>query len=349
LDILYKKLDQNIHYFPKNKLTKLEKLYTMERNYLEKNIGVDVLIQKIAYLGPRGTFTEEALRVLCNKHTQVEVKKNMQDIELIAKMTIPDCLTACWKDDVDYAMVPMENSIEGSVNMTLDWLIHQVDLPIQAELTLPIKQHAILHPFQQDLSLEQVEKIYSHPHAIAQCHEFIRQHCPSSELEYTKSTAEAVEWVAKNPEQKWLAIGTKLAAEMNHLTVARDGIEDHKNNFTRFVFVGKKAPTQLIQLADEQPFKTTILVTLPEDYSGALHQVLSAFAWRKLNLTRIESRPTKKGLGSYFFFIDIEQKQDDVLLPGAMSEIEALGCQVRFLGSYPCYKPKNMSKLPTRA
>jgi prephenate dehydratase len=309
---------------------------------------VDVLKQKIAYLGPRGTFTEEALRVLCHKHAQEEVKQKMQDIELIPKMTIPDCLTACWKDEVDYAMVPMENSIEGSVNMTLDWLIHQVDLPIQAELTLPIKQHAILHP-QQDILLEDVEKIFSHPHAIAQCHDFIRQNCPSSELEYTKSTAEAVELVAKNPEQKWLAIGTKLAAEMNHLSIKVSAIEDHKNNFTRFVFVGKNPPTKLIQVVDMQPYKTTILVTLPEDYSGALHQVLSAFAWRKLNLTRIESRPTKKGLGSYFFFIDIEQKQDDVLLPGAMSEIEALGCQVRFLGSYPCYKPKNMSKLPTQA
>jgi prephenate dehydratase len=299
---------------------------------------------KIAYLGPKGTFTEEALHVLSQRFS---LEKGKQDIQLIPKLTIPDCLTSCWKNEVDYAMVPMENSIEGSVNMTLDWLIHQVDLPIQAELTLPIKQYALTHPNQESLALKDIEIIYSHPHAIAQCHAFIRENCPSSELEYMKSTAEAVEWVAKHPEQKWLAIGTKLAAEINNLSVKVAGIEDHSNNFTRFVLVGKDLVKKLIHYDEDQTYKTTLLVNLPEDYSGALHQVLSAFAWRKLNLTRIESRPTKKGLGSYFFFVDIEQKIDEVLLPGAISEIEALGCQVRFLGSYPCFAPKMMSKMPT--
>lgn len=303
-----------------------------------------MLKPKIAYLGPHGTFTEEALRVLTQ---QVSFNNTKQKAEMIPMVTIPDCLSACWRNEVDYAMVPMENSIEGSVNMTLDWLIHQVDLPIQAELTLPIQQHALIHPDQKDSPLEQIEKIYSHPHAIAQCHDFIRQHCPSSQLEYTKSTADAVQWVSQHPEQKWLAIGTKLAAEINHLSVKSESIEDHPNNFTRFVLVGANALIQGVHYHIESMSKTTILVTLPEDYSGALHQVLSAFAWRKLNLTRIESRPTKKSLGSYFFFIDIGHIMDDVLVPGAISEIEALGCQVRYLGSYPCFVSKKMSKLPT--
>ncbi len=296
-----------------------------------------MLTLKIAYLGPQGTFTEEALLVLCQQLSFTRIK---QKPELIPKASITDCLSACWRNEVDYAMVPMENSIEGSVNITLDWLIHQVDLPIQAELTLPIQQNALIHPEKQNIPLEKVEKIYSHPHAIAQCHDFIRKYCPSTQLEYTKSTAEAVQWVAQHPEQNWLAIGTKLAAEIHHLSVKAVGIEDQSNNFTRFVLVGANSLTKGIQYNEDQPSKTSILVTLPEDYSGALHQVLSAFAWRKLNLTRIESRPTKKGLGSYFFFIDIEHIMDNILLPGAISEIEALGCQVRFLGSYPCFRLK---------
>lgn len=301
-------------------------------------------MKKIAYLGPQGTFTEEALRVL----TQ-QVSFTNESPEMIPMETIPDCLSACSRNEVDYAMVPMENSIEGSVNMTLDWLIHQVDLPIQAELTLPIQQYALIHPEQVDLPLDQIEKIYSHPHAIAQCHGFIRQNCPESQLQYTKSTADAVEWVSQHPEHNWLAIGTKLAAEINHLSVKAECIEDHPNNFTRFVLVGEDSLSKGVHYKEEQKIKTSILIILPQDYSGALHQVLSAFAWRKLNLTRIESRPTKKGLGTYFFFIDIEYNMDNVLLPGAISEIEALGCLVRYLGSYPCFVSKKMSKLPTQA
>lgn len=299
---------------------------------------------RIAYLGPSGTFTEEALRLLCYEY--LAIPKN-QNIEMKPKVTIADCLSSCHKGEVDFSMVPVENSIEGSVNMTLDWLIHKVDLPIQAELILPISQNAIVHSHNKAIEWDEVERIVSHPHAIAQCHQFISEHSPKAEIEYMKSTADAVEWVSKHPETKALAIGTKLAAELNQCVIKCESIEDHDNNFTRFLLVGHHPMAELKSAAEKQVGKTTILITLPEDYPGALHQVLSAFAWRKLNLTRIESRPTKKGLGSYFFFIDIEQKMDEVLLPGAISEIEALGCQVRFLGSYPCFFPKMMSKLPT--
>jgi prephenate dehydratase len=303
------------------------------------------LSQKIAYLGPSGTFTEEALRALCEHYVP---KKQGEDLTYIPMKTIPDCLTACQNGSVDFAMVPVENTIEGSVSMTLDWLIHKVDIPILAELVLPIKQFAIVHPNHKDLPLSEFTKIISHSHAIAQCHQFISDHCAKSDVDYMKSTAEAVEWVRKNPEEKLLAIGPKLSSTINKMHIKAEGIEDYPNNFTRFVFVGKTPLEGLSEPEGENnPGKTTILVTLPEDFPGALHQVLSAFAWRKLNLSRIESRPTKKGLGSYFFFIDIEQKMDEVLLPSALSEIEALGCQVRFLGSYPCFLPKMMSKMPT--
>lgn len=307
---------------------------------------MEVLISKIAYLGPKGTFTEEALRELC---AHVLPEKVTQNIEFIPKETIPDCLLTCEQDEVEFSLVPMENSIEGSVNITLDWLIHQVNLPIQAEITLPIAQYALVSPKQKSIELSHIEKIFSHPHAIAQCHSFIREFCPEAQLDYMRSTAEAAERIAAHPEEKWLAIGTKLAAELNQLVAVKERIEDYPNNFTRFVLVGKKPLLNLGYDSDEISGKTSILVTLPEDYPGALHQVLSAFAWRKLNLTRIESRPTKKKLGSYFFFIDIEHIMDNVLVPAAISEIEALGCQVRFLGSYFCFSKELMSKTPTQA
>ncbi len=300
------------------------------------------MAHKIAYLGPKGTFTEEALRLLCTKF-----KENQEKSTYIPMETIPDGLLACAKGEADYAMVPIENSIEGSVNLTLDWLIHQVDLPIQAELTLPIHQYAMVHQEQSKTKLEHITAIYSHPHAIAQCHHFIRTYCPNAKIEYAKSTSEAAETIANHPQEAWLAIGAHTAAQINHLYVVKEDIEDHPNNFTRFVLVGQNDVQPLLKPNDENKYKTSILITLPEDFPGALHQVLSAFAWRKLNLSRIESRPTKKGLGSYFFFIDIEQGMDDVLLPAALAEIEALGCQVKYLGSYPCFLPKKMSKMPT--
>lgn len=305
-----------------------------------------MLISKIAYLGPEGTFTEEALRELC---AQVLPKKISDQVQLIPKPSIPDCLLACEQDQVEYSLIPMENSIEGSVNITMDWLIHQVDLPIQAEITLPITQYAFVSQEQKGIEGHEIEKVFSHPQAIAQCYSYIRECCPQAEIEYMQSTAEAVRKVASNPERKWLAIGTKLAGKLNKLHTLKEGIEDYQNNFTRFVLVGKKALLHLDYENGQIPAKTSLLITLPEDYPGALHQVLSAFSWRKLNLTRIESRPTKKKLGSYFFFIDIEHVMDNVLVPAAIAEIEALGCQVRFLGSYFCFSKELMSKTPTEA
>ncbi len=279
--------------------------------------------KKLAFLGPRGTFTEEAARALTGH----------QRLHYFPCPSIIDVLNAVAKEEVEYGVVPMENSIEGTVNSTLDWLIHEVDLPILAELALPISQHLLVAEGNKELPLSDIAKVLSHPHAIAQCHNFLKTHLPNAVIEYTNSTAMAAQMVSENPGEPWAAIGTRLAPEIYPLTFARNNIEDYSNNYTRFVLVGLQ-PLALPVSAVE---KTTILVTLPEDFPGALYQVLAAFAWRKINLSRIESRPTKKGLGSYYFVIDIEQKMDEVLLPGAFAEIEALGCQVRQLGTYPFY------------
>ncbi|TCS83549.1 prephenate dehydratase [Tepidibacillus fermentans] len=279
--------------------------------------------KKIAFLGPHGTFTEEAAH---------SIFENDQ-VQYISFGSIPDVLDAVAMKKVDYAVVPLENSIEGSVNLTLDWIIHEMELPILAELVLPIAQHLFVSTAQSSISLSQIQRIYSHPQAIAQCRRFIHNHLTHAEIIYTNSTAEAAETVSENPEKPWAAIGTRLAKELYSLTFLKESIEDYKDNYTRFIVVGEN-PLQL-RSTQTPSYRTMILVTLPKDYPGALYQVLAAFAWRKINLSRIESRPTKKGLGNYYFIIDIEQKMDDVLLPGAFAEIEALGCQIRILGSYP--------------
>lgn len=297
---------------------------------------------KVAYLGPEGTYSDEAVHGLCQPIPL------FNQAQFVAKATIPDCLLDCAHGNVQYAVVPVENSIEGSVNVTLDWLIHQVDIPIQGEIALMITHHALVHPQRKSEPLEEVEMVLSHPQALAQCHQFIRSHCPNAQVTSMRSTAEAAEYVANHPEEKLLAIGPQAAGEKYGLHTVRSHIEDHDNNFTRFLLVGYQPVTHHLVETEQwvRSGKTSILVTLPEDFPGALHQVLSAFAWRKLNLTRIESRPTKKKLGSYFFIIDIGQEKDDTLVPGAISEIEALGCQVRLLGSYPCFMPQQTKTEP---
>lgn len=279
--------------------------------------------KKLAFLGPYGTFTEEAARTLTG-HMEPTYHPCA---------TIVDVLEAAAKDAVDYGIVPLENSIEGTVNLTLDWLIHEVEMPILAELALPIAQHLLVAKREEELPYSAITKVLSHPQGIAQCHNFLKEQLPQAEIEYTNSTALAAQIVSNNPNERWAAIGNRLNTEIYPLMFACQNIQDYSNNYTRFVLVGK----QPIELPVSDVEKTTILVTLPEDFPGALYQVLAAFAWRKINLSRIESRPTKKGLGSYYFVIDIEQRMDDVLLPGAFAEIEALGCQVRQLGTYPRY------------
>jgi prephenate dehydratase len=213
-----------------------------------------------------------------------------------------------------------------------------VDLPIQAEWVYPSIQNLIgrrseINDAAGELDYSRITKVISHPVAIAQCYQFLRTHLPHAATEHVSSTAEGVRIVQNNPDSGLAAIGTMTAAANEGLDVIADAITDHDNNYTRFLLVGPEPYTA--RQSDTR--KTSILITLPEDYPGALHQVLAAFAWRKINLSRIESRPTKKKLGNYYFYIDIDMALDTVLLPSAIQEIEAIGCQVRILGSYPSF------------
>ncbi|WP_075982437.1 prephenate dehydratase [Bacillus massilinigeriensis] len=280
---------------------------------------------KIAYLGPKATFTGLA------------VQKMFPGLTAIPYITIPDCLDAVMDDEVDIAVVPLENALEGSVNITLDYLIHEVDLPIVGEITAPIRQHFLVHPNQAD-HWEDIEIIYSHSHAIAQCHKFLHRNFKGIPYESVTSTGAAAKFLADHPNQKAAAIANELAAEEYGLFIAKADIHDFDFNHTKFIILSKNPIDLNEQMKYKVGDKTTLMVTLPSDQAGALHQVLSAFAWRKLNLSKIESRPMKTGLGNYFFLIDIEMSLDDVLIPGAMAELEALGCSVKILGSYPYFQ-----------
>jgi len=284
---------------------------------------------------PAGSVSDEAAKQLFGGQPM-----NWDHHRLIA-----DVFLSTVNGVANYSVIPIENTIEGSVSLHVDWLVHEVNLPIQAEWVYPSIQNLIgkqadLVGENGEIEYSRIKKVISHPVAIAQCLQFLRTHLPHAETETVGSTSEGVRIARDNPGAGWVAIGTTTAASNNQLDIINRGITDHDNNYTRFLLVGEEPFTA--RHSDTR--KTSILITLPEDYPGALHQVLSAFAWRKINLSKIESRPTKKKLGNYYFYIDIEMALDTVLLPAAIAEIEAIGCQVRILGTYPSFTFEQLQK-----
>jgi len=283
------------------------------------------MTKKIGYLGPKGTFTKLA------------VDTAFKDGDTVSFATIPECIDAVADGSIDIGVVPLENAIEGTVHLTIDYLVHQNRLPIVAEIVVPIEQHLLLNPSFKG-GLEEIREVISHSHAIAQCHQFIHKELPQAEISFANSTGRAAEMVAAT-EEPVAAIGNILAAREYGLDVRMKDIHDYPNNHTRFAVLTKDG-SSVEGRHKKDGEKTTLLITLPTDNPGALHQVLSAFAWRKMNLSKIESRPTKTGLGDYFFLIDVNQPYDDALFPGAAAELEALGCEVNVLGTYPVYQMK---------
>ncbi|AGT32941.1 prephenate dehydratase [Geobacillus genomosp. 3] len=279
---------------------------------------------KIGYLGPKATFTEAAVAALFPSEPREPYD------------TIPDCIDAVAAREIEAAVVPLENALEGSVNLTLDYLIHEQPLPIIGEIVVPIEQHFMVHPYYAP-HWREVKEVYSHSHAIAQCRKFLHTVLKGAKQVPMTSTSAAAKFVSEHPHLPVAAIANRLAAGEYGLTIVQENIHDYDYNHTRFIVVSRSgqplSPASPLYAGD----KTTVVVMLPQDQPGALHQVLSAFAWRRLNLTKIESRPAKTGLGNYFFIIDIDAPLDEVLIPGAIAEIEALGCTVQLLGSYPYY------------
>lgn len=279
---------------------------------------------KIGYLGPKGTFTKLAVDSAFNGEHKVDFQ------------TIPQCVDAVNNGDIDIAVVPIENAIEGTVHITIDYLVHQVRLPIFAEIVVPIEQNLLVSDnFTGDI--HRIKEVHSHSHAIAQCQQYLHKQLPEASVHYTNSTGGAAALISEKADPTIAAIGNVLAAKEYGLRILEDNIHDFENNHTRFVVLAKDE--KLVHIHHEKSTeKTSLLITLPEDKAGVLHQVLSAFAWRKMNLSKIESRPMKTGLGNYFFIIDVNEPYDDALFPGVQGELEALGCKVTVLGTFPVYE-----------
>lgn len=273
---------------------------------------------KTGFLGPTGTWSEEALTA----------NTSLTADDTVPYPSITEVIAAVASGEVAQGIVPMENVIEGSVTATLDMLAFDVDnIFITREIDHPISLKLIAR---KPLALDQIEKVISLPHAYAQCRRYLREKLPGTEVVAANSTAEAVRIVSLSDEN-WAAIGSGLAARSYGCTVLDDEIEDYPGNQTRFVILSTSpAPQDL-----DSPYKTSIVCTIAHDQPGSLLQILQEFAHRYVNLTKIESRPSKKGLGDYVFFIDVEGRKGDPQIDAAIKCLECKLARVKLLGSYP--------------
>ena len=274
-------------------------------------------MQRIAFLGPPGTFTEEALLT----------QPDLAEEELVPMRSMPDVLAAAQGGDADLGFVALENSIEGTVNVTLDSLIFDNDLLIRREVVLPISLALLAPP---GTALEDVERVVSFPHATAQCRDWFARHLPGVTLVASNSTAEAAESVGHERPAGTAAVGTVLAAKLYGLDVLAPSIGDHPDNATRFVLVARDG----IPAATGHD-KTSIVCFQSADRPGNLHAILGQFAARNINLTKLESRPTKRGLGNYCFVIDLEGHVDDEVVADCLRDLHSQLADLKFLGSYP--------------
>jgi prephenate dehydratase len=271
----------------------------------------------ISFLGPAGTFTEEAL------FTQPDYAS----ADLVPAATLSEALEAVESGRATLAFVPIENSIEGAVNATVDSLVFEVDLLIQREVVLDIHLHLAAQP---GTELGDITRVLSIPVASAQCRRYLAAQVPNAEIVATNSTAEAARIVSQETRPGSAALAPLLAAKLYGLDVIAESVEDHSDNQTRFVAlapVGLPAPTG--------HDKTSIVCFQREDRPGSLHGILSEFAARSINLTKLESRPSKRGLGNYCFLIDLEGHLADEVVADCLRVLHAELAGVKFLGSYP--------------
>jgi chorismate mutase/prephenate dehydratase len=265
---------------------------------------------KVAYLGPEGTFTHLAA-----------MKKFGEKAKYIPVKTIDEVFREVEKKRVDYGVVPVENSIEGIVTHTLDVFLES-DLKIISEISLEIHHYLL----SKENSLDKIKKIYSHPQAIAQCRNWIGENLPEAEIFETESTISAVKKVMK--EKNAAAIASEIASSMYNLNIIAERIEDFRENITRFLVIG----SDFAEKTGND--KTSILFSI-KDRVGALHDILSYFKEENINLTKIESRPSKKKAWEYVFFVDFIGHKDDINVKRALNNVEKVSVFLKILGSYP--------------
>jgi prephenate dehydratase len=275
---------------------------------------------RVGYLGPPGTFSEEALRA----------SPLAGDAELVPFASIHETVMAVEGGIVDRALVPIENALEGGVNATLDALaVDATDVAIVGEAVAAIRTCLVAR---DELALDAIAVVVSHPQPLAQCARFLRQELPRAQVRAAASTADAVRAVA-GADSPWAALGPRGAAALYGCRVLREGVDDVPDNATRFVWLARTGGDPL---GSATTWKTTVMFAGAGDAKpGWLVRCLSEFAFRGVNLTRIESRPRRGRLGHYLFHVDMEGRADDAPVADALEALHSHCEEVRMLGSYP--------------
>jgi len=279
---------------------------------------------RVGFLGPAGTYSEEA----------VLAGDGADRLEPVPLPSVHDAVAAVREGRVERALVPIENSLEGSVNATLDALAQPGGgVQITGELVHPI-HHCLIA--RAAVALDRIAAVASHPQASGQCATFLRTRLPGAAVVPAASTAEAVRLVAERAageEGAWAAIGSRAAAALYGCEVLEGDVEDPPGSETRFVWIGRDAPAPA---AAGTMWKTALLFWEPDDdRAGWLVRCLAEFASREVNLTRIESRPRREGLGSYMFFVDLDGSAGEPAVAEAIDALRAHAAAVRVLGSFP--------------
>ncbi len=270
---------------------------------------------RTGFLGPKGTFSQEAMTVYTKEDSEYTG---------IDYSTMTDLIMAVSKGEIDEAVVPIENSLEGAVSVTLDMLATELDIKIKAEVIIPISQNLLI---KRGTRIENIKYILSHPQAVGQCRKYIDSTFPDAMIKYLYSTAEAAKEVARGMADM-AAIGSKAAAAVYELEILRESIQDNNNNLTRFIVISKKE-------AQKSEKNKTSIVFSTENRPGSLYRILDIFSLWDINMTRIESRPAKNKLGRYIFFVDIEGHIEDEDVRDALTMVKRKTSFYKFLGSYP--------------
>lgn len=274
---------------------------------------------RVAFLGPAGTFSEDALLAAVGD----------EPIDPLPRPSVYAAIRAVAEGEAARALVPFENSIEGAVRSTLDTLAFEAEgVAIAGEHDHPIRHSLIART---EMPLDRVEVVLSHPQASGQCARFIREELPTATVRAAASTADAVRSVASS-EEPWAALGAASAARIYGCVVLREGVEDNPANVTRFVWI---APAGTRPSGAGLWRTTLVFAELGADHPGALVEALTEFSSRDVNLTRIESRPLRQGLGRYMFFCDVDGAADDGPVAEAIEALRGKAESVRILGSYP--------------
>lgn len=275
------------------------------------------MVRRIGYLGPKGTFSEEAAWVYSRVNTG----------ELVACPSIEAVLKGVVEGAFEEGVVPVENSTEGAVGMVLDMLAGCLELYVRCEVVLPV-HHCLMARY--GVELGQVEKVLSHPQALAQCRQFLNRYLPGVAQEDAPSTAAAASLVAAS-SRPWAALGCARSASEFGLNILVPVANDCSGNVTRFWALGREERSSI---ESDEALKTSIVFEV-EHRPGALYTVLGEFAWRGINLTRIESRPAKRRLGDYLFFLDFCGSQKEPRVRDALRGVAEKASSLKILGSYP--------------